>query len=90
MDGRCADILKTEPLPDKWAAFGWHVLEIDGHNLEEVFAAYEEARDWQGQPTCIVARTIKGKGVSFMENEVEWHGVAPNADETARALAEIG
>ncbi len=90
LDGRCEDILDTEPLPDKWRAFGWRVMEIDGHDVEAVFAAYEEALAHTGSPICIVARTVKGKGVSFMENEVEWHGVAPNDEETERALAEIG
>lgn len=90
LDGRTEEILNTEPLVDKWQAFGWHVIEIDGHDLEQIFAAYEAAMSHTGRPVCIVARTIKGKGVSFMENNVEWHGVAPDAEQTKAALAEIG
>lgn len=89
LDGRTSDILKTEPLVDKWQAFGWHVIEIDGNDLAQVFAAYEAARAQTGRPTCIVARTVKGKGVSFMEDKVEWHGVAPNDEQAAAALAEL-
>lgn len=89
LDGFTADILDTEPLPDKWRAFGWQVSEIDGHDLRQVFDAYDEAIAHRGSPVMIVARTVKGKGVSFMENDVEWHGVAPDAEQTARALAEL-
>ncbi|MBI2297466.1 MAG: transketolase [Armatimonadetes bacterium] len=90
LDGFTADILNTEPLPEKWRAFGWETVEIDGHDMDAVFAALEQGKAHRESPFCIVARTVKGKGVSFMENEPEWHGVAPNADEKARALAEIG
>lgn len=89
LDGFCDEILNTEPLADKWRAFGWHVIEIDGNDVEQVYAAYTEALGHTGQPTCVLARTVKGKGVSFMENEVEWHGVAPDDEQTARALAEL-
>lgn len=90
LDGYTADILDTEPLVDKWRSFGWNVIEIDGNDLAQVFAAYEAAGANLGRPFCIIARTIKGKGVSFMENSVAWHGVAPDAEQTAAALAEIG
>lgn len=91
LDGYTRDILNVEPLADKWSAFGWRVIEIDGNDLNQVYAAYETACHVPcSEPTCIVARTVKGKGVSFMENKVDWHGVAPNAEQAAAALAEIG
>lgn len=90
LDGYTNEVLNTAPLAAKWQAFGWHVVEIDGNDMEQVFSAFAEAREHVGAPTCVVAHTVKGKGVSFMENEVEWHGVAPNDDEMKRALAEIG
>ncbi|MCC7494378.1 MAG: transketolase [Fimbriimonadaceae bacterium] len=90
LDGRCTEILNIEPLAAKWTAFGWHVIELDGHDLPAIYAALEEALAHRGQPTCLVARTVKGKGVSFMENQVEWHGVAPTAEQARQALAEIG
>jgi transketolase len=91
LDGYTDDILGLEPLPAKWRAFGWQVIEFDGNDLEQVFMALEQATRNEGsQPVCLISRTVKGKGVSFMENEVEWHGVAPNAEQAAAALAEIG
>lgn len=78
------------PLADKWRAFGWHVVEIDGHDFGQILAALHEARQVSGQPTMIVAETVKGKGVSFLENAIGWHGRAPNAEQAARALEEIG
>jgi transketolase len=89
LDGYTKDILDTEPLPAKFEAFGWHTLEIDGHDMDAVFAALQEAIDHQGAPVAIIARTVKGKGISFMENEVEWHGVAPDEDQATKALAEL-
>lgn len=90
LDGYTRDILETEPLPAKWQAFGWYVQEIDGNDLRQVFDAYEVALAHTGSPVAIVARTIKGKGVSFMEDQVDWHGVAPNDAQAAAALAELG
>lgn len=91
LDGYTKDILNIEPLAAKWQAFGWTVREIDGNDLGAVWATYTEAMAYTGDaPFCIIARTVKGKGVSFMENKVDWHGVAPNAEQTAAALAEIG
>ncbi|MBM3811911.1 MAG: transketolase [Acidimicrobiia bacterium] len=89
LDGFVKDIMELEPLADKWRAFGWHVIEIDGHNLAALGAAWDEARATKGKPTAVIAHTIKGKGVSFMENNPKWHGVAPSPDEVAMALKEL-
>lgn len=89
LDGSIAEILDWTPIVEKWAAFGWHVIEIDGHNMESILAAFAEARTFTGMPTCIVANTVKGQGVSFIAGNNEWHGKAPSADECARALAEL-
>jgi transketolase len=83
------NVMPIEPVADKWRAFGWRVVEIDGHDMAAVVAALEESRAMRGQPTLILANTVKGKGVSFMENNPDWHGRAPNAAEAAQALAEI-
>jgi len=77
------------PMPDKWRAFGWNVIEIDGHDFDQILGALAPERIVQGKPTMIVARTIKGKGVSFMENQVDWHGKAPKPDEVEMAIAEL-
>ena len=83
-------ILSLSPLPEKWAAFGWNVKEIDGHDFEQVIPALEQARaNSSDQPTVIIANTVKGKGVSFMENNIKWHGVAPKPDEVAAAVKEL-
>ena len=90
LDGFLKDILDPAPLAAKFAAFGWRTLEIDGHDFNAVIPALETARAAKdGKPTCIVANTIKGKGVSFMENNPEWHGVAPKPDQVAAAVAEL-
>jgi transketolase len=89
LDGWVKDIMAVEPLAEKWRAFGWHTIELDGHDLAQVDAAFSEAAATRGKPTCLVAHTTKGKGVSFMENNPKWHGVAPNADELAAALKEL-
>lgn len=90
IDGPTEDVMSLEPLAEKWRAFGWHTLEIDGHAFPAILAAFDEAAATAGRPTAIIARTVKGRGVSFMENAVEWHGVAPNAEQRDRALAELG
>jgi transketolase len=90
IDGRIDDVMSPEPVADKWRAFGWHVLEIDGHDYGRILEALAAAREVKGKPTMVVADTIKGKGVSFMENQVQWHGVAPTAEELAQAIAELG
>ncbi len=89
LDGSCKEILNMEPMTDKWKAFGWDVLEIDGHNMTAVVQAIEKAKKIQGKPVIIVAHTIKGKGVSFMENNNHFHGVAPTKEEGDRALKEL-
>ena len=89
-DGFVAEIMSQEPLADKWRAFGWKVQEVDGHRVSEVIEALERARGHLDGPSVIIAKTVKGKGVSFMENTAAWHGRAPNPDERERALAEIG
>jgi transketolase len=89
IDGFIHEIMSPYPIPDKWRGFGWHVIEIDGHNYESILAAYDEAEKIKGRPTIIVAKTVKGKGVSFMENQVDWHGKAPSKEESERALAEL-
>ena len=83
------DIMPIHPAVDKWQAFGWHVLDIDGHDMAQVVAALEEAKSHQGTPTMIVANTVKGKGVSYMENVCEWHGKAPCQEEADQALEEL-
>ncbi len=90
IDGPIHDVMSPLPLPEKWDAFGWHVIVIDGHNIAQILEAYDRAETIKGQPTIIIARTVKGKGVSFMENKVEWHGKAPTSEEAERALAELG
>ncbi len=89
LDGWTRDIMNLEPLPDKWRSFGWHAIEIDGHDLDQLLAAFEEAKGIVGKPTAIIAHTIKGKGVSFMENNVDFHGRAPTAEELKLALKEL-
>jgi transketolase len=83
------DEMPIEPVADKWRAFGWHVDDIDGHSMEQVVTALEAARERKEVPTVVLAETVKGKGVSFMENEVDWHGKAPCMEEAEKALEEI-
>ncbi|MDP1808395.1 MAG: transketolase [Actinomycetota bacterium] len=90
IDGRVSDIKDVCPVDDKWRAFGWHVICIDGHDMDQIVAALDEARQLKGKPVMIEAKTIKGKGVSFMEDMVEWHGVAPNQEQMIAALKELG
>ncbi|GED15702.1 transketolase [Aneurinibacillus migulanus] len=89
IDGNVEDIMNVGPVADKFRAFNWHVIEIDGHNLEEIISALDEAKTVKGMPTFIVAHTVKGKGVSYMENACGWHGTAPNAEQLAQALEEL-
>jgi transketolase len=89
IDGPISQVMSPEPIAEKFRAFGCHVIEIDGHDVGQIMAAFNEARQIKGKPTAIVARTIKGKGCSFMENRAEWHGVAPKPDEVEKALAEL-
>ena len=89
IDGRTADVMPSEPLDEKFAAFNWHVIKADGHNFDSLRAAFEEARSFRGAPTAILAKTVKGRGVSFMENDPGWHGKAPNAAQYEEAMAEL-
>lgn len=89
LGGFLSEIMEIQPLNQKWQAFGWYVVEIDGHNILQIVDALKEADQVRGKPTIIVAHTIKGKGVSFMENKPKWHGVAPNKEEMERALREL-
>jgi transketolase len=89
LDGKVCDIMGIEPLADKWRAFNWHVLEINGHDIKEILQALKKAQEVKGKPTVIIAHTIKGKGVSFMEGNVDFHGKAPNPQETEQALKEL-
>ncbi len=89
IDGDIKDIMSPEPVVDKFKAFGWEVIQVDGHDLEEVDKAIEKAKTIKGKPTMIVAETIKGKGVSYMENEYGWHGKAPDQALRDKAIAEI-
>ena len=89
IDGNVSEIMGVEPLDKKWEAFGWNVIKIDGHDFEQILSALAKARKCKGKPTMIIAKTIKGKGVSFMENVCGFHGVAPTLEELERALAEL-
>ena len=90
IDGKVSDVMNPAPFEDKFKAFGWHVITLeDGHDLEAIINACEEAKTVKGKPTVVIANTVKGKGVSFMENEAGWHGVAPSVEECQRALKEL-
>jgi transketolase len=89
LDGHCCDIMGLESLADKWKSFNWHVIEIDGHDFNQLMPALLVARNVKDKPVAIIAHTIKGKGVSFMENNVDYHGKAPGPEETAKALKEL-
>lgn len=89
IDGSLAEVMSPEPIASKFAAFGWEVIEIDGHDYRSIMEALQAARNTKGKPTAIVARTVKGKGCSFMENKVEWHGTAPNQQQVEQALKEL-
>jgi transketolase len=82
--------MNTEPLAEKWRAFGWHAIEVDGHEFPPILDALAEAHRTEGKPTVIICHTVKGKGVSFMENSWQWHGTAPTLEQAQQALAEIG
>jgi transketolase len=90
IDGCTDDVMCINPIADKWESFRWHVVVIDGHNYEEIVNALDEAEATKGKPTMIIAKTIKGKGVSFMENQVGWHGNAPKKEDAEKALEELG
>lgn len=89
IDGKNDDVMRIEPVGEKFKAFGWEVLEINGHDMGEITQAYEKALAIAGKPVAIIAHTVKGKGVSFMENNAGWHGKAPNQEQFEQAMAEI-
>ena len=89
IDGFTEDIMPLEPLRDKYEEFNWHVLEVDGHNIDAVIAALNEAKSIYEKPTVIIAHTIAGKGVDFMEGKFEWHGTPPNKEQASEALKEL-
>lgn len=89
IDGTVEEVNSPYPIPEKFAAFGFHVIEIDGNDLEQMEAAFAEAKTVKGKPTCLVQKTLKGKGVSFMENRCSWHGTAPKQEEYEKAMAEL-
>ena len=89
IDGSNDEVMGVMPLDEKWRSFGWHVQVIDGHDIEAIQAAVDAAKAATGKPSVIICETVKGKGVSFMEGQVSWHGTAPNAEQAAAALAEL-
>lgn len=88
-NGPVEEIKREEPLADKWSSFGWNVIDVDGHNFKDLIKAFDKADTVKDKPTIIIARTIKGKGVSFMEGQAKWHGKAPNKEDLAKALSEL-
>ena len=89
IDGTVEEVNSPYPIPEKFAAFGWNVIEICGNDFDEIDSAFTAAKDFKGKPTVIVAKTVKGKGVSFMENNCDWHGTAPNQEQYEKAMAEL-
>jgi len=89
IDGPIDQVCSPYPIDKKFEAFNFHVINIDAHDFDAIRAAFKEARETKGQPTAIIAHSIKGKGVSFMENQVSWHGVAPNDEEYAKAMEDL-
>jgi len=89
IDGPVKEVMSPEPIADRWRAFGWAVQEIDGHDMQQIIRALDLARQTTGKPSLIVVNTVKGKGVSFMENQVGWHGTAPTREQVQQALAEL-
>ena len=89
IDGAVTSVMNDDPISDKFAAFGWNTEEIDGHNVEAIDRAIQEAKTCKGRPTVIICKTVKGRGVSFMENQVSWHGAAPNLEQYEQAIIEL-
>ena len=90
IDGKVSDVMNIYPIDEKFKSFGFEVINVDGHNISELISAFESAKKVKGKPTCIIANTIKGKGVSFMENNISFHGTAPNEEEYKLAMKELG
>ena len=89
IDGKIADVIDPYSIEEKFRSFGFQVININGHDIEEIIKAFEVAKNVKNKPTCIIAKTIKGKGVSFMEDKVEWHGKAPNKEQYEQAIKEL-
>lgn len=89
IDGNVEDVCSPYPIADKFKAFNFHVIEIDAHDFDQIDAAFKEAKETKGQPTAIIAKSVKGKGVSFMENQASWHGTAPNDEQFAQAMEDL-
>jgi transketolase len=90
LDGPVQEIMPMEPFNDKWRSFRWNVIEIDGHSIGQILASLDQAHYVKERPSVIIANTIKGKGVSFMENKAQWHGIAPNKEQFEAAMTELG
>ena len=90
IDGKVSEVMNIYPIDEKFRSFGFEVINVDGHNISELISAFEQAKKTKGKPTAIIANTIKGKGVSFMENQAEWHGKAPNEEQYMQAMKELG
>ena len=89
IDGTIEEVMSSYPIDEKFRSFGFQIINIDGHDIDEIIKAFEVAKNVKGKPTCIIAKTIKGKGVSFMENQVGWHGKAPNEEQYRQAMEEL-
>ncbi len=89
IDGKITEVCSPMPITDKFEAFGWHVITVNGHDFDELEKAFDEAEKISGQPVAIVQKSVKGKGISFMENQVGWHGTAPNAEQYEQAMSEL-
>ncbi len=90
IDGSIEEVMSSYPIDEKFESFGFHVIKVDGHNIQEIITAFNEAKATKGRPTAIIAKTVKGKGVSFMENQVGWHGKAPNEEQYNTAMHDLG
>lgn len=90
IDGPNEEVMGVSPIDDKFRSFGWHVITVDGHNLNALLEAFQKASEHKGAPTILIAKTIKGKGVSFMEDQAGWHGTAPNKEQYEKAIADLG
>ena len=89
IDGTIQEVMDSTPIDEKFKSFGYHVIKIDGHNFDEIKVAFKDAKNTKGKPTCIIAKTIKGKGISYMENQAGWHGKAPNEEEYSQAMIDL-
>lgn len=89
IDGTIEEVMSSYPIDEKFKSFGFNVIKIDGHNIEEILGAFKQAKEVKGQPTCIIAKTTKGKGIAFMENQAGWHGKAPNEEQYEQAMREL-